>query len=319
VNRANAQIDALGYAYDARGNLTRRTQNGVTTFLGNDEASLLTGTGTVSGSWTTTFGWDAAGFLRSSTSGLNMSYNAKRQTTIAQPDGSSAATALAYAGRDQTQPTREGDDEIAYDQLGAAKRTTPSGTTYYTRTPDGEVIGERTPSGRLFPARDRQGSVLGVTDGSGRLVRSLRYDPYGRVRADSGSGQTTYGYAGGERISGNKILRFGERFYSPELMRWTQPDPLDQPESLTEANPFAYAAGDPINNTDPTGRCVWKIPCPGVAKWVLKKFTVSCLVYRSVIVRYQLTRDGYGTLRRVPVSRVVPILTTCFEYMWVKP
>lgn len=46
---------------------------------------------------------------------------------------------------------------------------------------------------------------------------------------------------------------FGQRFYDSNMRRWTQPDPLDQSGDLTEANSYAYAGGDPINRSDPSG------------------------------------------------------------------
>ncbi len=40
----------------------------------------------------------------------------------------------------------------------------------------------------------------------------------------------------------------GHRYYDPTLGRFTQLDPSGQ-----ETNPYLYAGGDPINNTDPSG------------------------------------------------------------------
>ena len=43
-------------------------------------------------------------------------------------------------------------------------------------------------------------------------------------------------------------MHLGHRFYDTNTLNFTQPDPSRQ-----EMNNFAYAMGDPINNTDPTG------------------------------------------------------------------
>ncbi|MFD0332366.1 RHS repeat-associated core domain-containing protein [Streptomyces erythrogriseus] len=40
----------------------------------------------------------------------------------------------------------------------------------------------------------------------------------------------------------------GHRYYDHTLGRFTQPDPSGQ-----ESNPYLYAAGDPVNNSDPHG------------------------------------------------------------------
>ncbi|THA22568.1 RHS repeat-associated core domain-containing protein, partial [Streptomyces sp. A1277] len=44
------------------------------------------------------------------------------------------------------------------------------------------------------------------------------------------------------------LYKMGARYYDPALGRFTQPDPSGQ-----ETNTYLYAAGDPINHTDPTG------------------------------------------------------------------
>jgi len=47
-------------------------------------------------------------------------------------------------------------------------------------------------------------------------------------------------------------LKLGARYYNPTTGRFTQPDPSGQ-----EANNYAYAGGDPINHTDPSGLGFW--------------------------------------------------------------
>lgn len=46
---------------------------------------------------------------------------------------------------------------------------------------------------------------------------------------------------------------FGVRFYDPNQGVWTQQDSLDAPLDPVNANRYAYAGGDPVNNFDPTG------------------------------------------------------------------
>ena len=43
-------------------------------------------------------------------------------------------------------------------------------------------------------------------------------------------------------------VKAGHRYYSPDLGRWTQPDP-----SGLEANPYAYVNCNPTNSIDPSG------------------------------------------------------------------
>jgi RHS repeat-associated protein len=84
------------------------------------------------------------------------------------------------------------------------------------------------------------------------------YDPYGvrTITTDSGGNGTTqnpYTFKAGiqDRVTG--WVKFGARWYDPTLGRWTQHDTLDAPLDPKNANRYAFAANDPINNSDPTG------------------------------------------------------------------
>jgi hypothetical protein len=49
------------------------------------------------------------------------------------------------------------------------------------------------------------------------------------------------------------MYKFGARYYNPVLARWTEPDPLSHVPDLRQANPYGYAAGDPVNAVDLSG------------------------------------------------------------------
>ncbi|MEY2847833.1 MAG: hypothetical protein RI885_498 [Actinomycetota bacterium] len=48
-------------------------------------------------------------------------------------------------------------------------------------------------------------------------------------------------------------VKYGLRWYNPVVGRWAQQDTLDAPLDPANANRYAFAGNDPINNTDPTG------------------------------------------------------------------
>ncbi|WP_443027279.1 RHS repeat-associated core domain-containing protein [Sphingomonas sp. LR61] len=50
------------------------------------------------------------------------------------------------------------------------------------------------------------------------------------------------------------LVKFGQRWYNPYIGAWTQQDTLDSPLDPSNGNRYAYAASDPINQQDPTGR-----------------------------------------------------------------
>ncbi|MEU0227028.1 RHS repeat-associated core domain-containing protein [Streptomyces sp. NPDC006284] len=65
------------------------------------------------------------------------------------------------------------------------------------------------------------------------------------------------------------LYKMGHRYYDPALGRFTQPDPSGQ-----EENPYLYAAGNPINNSDPQGL----LSLGGVLEGVSIGLTLGALV-----------------------------------------
>jgi RHS repeat-associated protein len=100
---------------------------------------------------------------------------------------------------------------------------------------------------------DMLGSVRLVLDAAnGAVAQRLDYDQFGRVVRDTNPGFTPFGFAGGLYDPDTGLVRFGARDYDPEVGRWTAKDPLLFDGGDT--NLYAYALGDPVNRTDPTGR-----------------------------------------------------------------
>jgi RHS repeat-associated protein len=53
--------------------------------------------------------------------------------------------------------------------------------------------------------------------------------------------------------TGSGLVRFGGRWYDATTGTWTRQDALDSPPDPANANRYAYAGDDPINNADPAG------------------------------------------------------------------
>jgi RHS repeat-associated protein len=92
-------------------------------------------------------------------------------------------------------------------------------------------------------------------DNTGAPVAGYSYDPYGVLRASTGTGtgDTTITTANPLRYTAgyrddSGLYKLGFRYYDATLGRFTQPDPSGQ-----EQNPYLYAAADPINATDSAG------------------------------------------------------------------
>jgi len=122
-----------------------------------------------------------------------------------------------------------------------------------------------------FFGGDHLGSASVVTDESGALLRGVRYEPFGRVAEEWGPDQLqadfepgavrdlfngkprdrdAYGLGGTEfALEG---YDYGARIYLPEIGRWASADTIT-PDSVWEANPFAYVRNNPLRYVDPTG------------------------------------------------------------------
>jgi RHS repeat-associated protein len=112
--------------------------------------------------------------------------------------------------------------------------------------------------GVLFRHLDGLGSVRTVTDGTGAVVDILSYAPFGAPNA----GNPTFGFTGEPHDSG-ALLHLRARDYHTGLGRFLTMDPLPGwPEHPLTRNPYTYVLNNPANYTDPSGECVWGLPCP---------------------------------------------------------
>ena len=100
---------------------------------------------------------------------------------------------------------------------------------------------------------DSIGSVRLVIDvATGVVAQRLDYDEFGRVLLDTNPGFQPFGFAGGLYDPDTELVRFGARDYDPHSGRWTAKDPIRFQGG--ETNLYRYAAGDPVNGIDPTGK-----------------------------------------------------------------
>jgi RHS repeat-associated protein len=99
---------------------------------------------------------------------------------------------------------------------------------------------------------DERGSVVAVTDGTGQEVQSYLYGPYGEVLAAQGTLPNPFQYLGQHWVmtDANGLLHMNARYYLPEARRFLTEDPIGLGGG---PNVLAYAAGDPVNQIDPSG------------------------------------------------------------------
>ena len=244
------------YEYRSDGARTRATQqdtpnaNAATIDYSYDQTEL---TDIDQGQEHISLAYDDNGDLTSQSDGYAYSYNPLGQTTAIDAPGTSDIP-FTYNGSTQVERRSKADSDYTHTQLGLSRETQGLQAKDYLRDPRGRLISQTTAGQRYYYLLDPLGTVAAVTDQDGQVAARYVYDPYGRqLPATTGSAPNPYKFAGEYYDTQTNHYKIGARYYNPRLGRWTQPDPLDQALSPREANPYPYAAGDPVNHTDPSG------------------------------------------------------------------
>ncbi|HUN34614.1 MAG TPA: LamG-like jellyroll fold domain-containing protein [Trebonia sp.] len=289
-------LASITYGYDANGNLTSKDTAGTAGAADNtytyDEANRLTSWD--NGTTTTDYGYDADG-NRTQVGAATYAYDARdeltsdgtstysytaRGTLSATTTGTTTAAATADA---LGQQATDGTQSYGYDALGRLLTVTPAsgtattlsysgasgtlasdGTSTYSWTPDGSLVGIGTAGGTtasgVLAMTDQHTDVVGdfTPDGTS-LSGSTAYDPLGNVITTSGTPQGNLGYQSAFTDPATGKALMGSRWYDPGTGQFTSRDTQSNsavPNSA-DANPFAYAAGNPMTGVDPTGHGWW--------------------------------------------------------------
>jgi RHS repeat-associated protein len=82
-----------------------------------------------------------------------------------------------------------------------------------------------------FPFYDNNGNVLAYADETGTIVAEYLYDAFGRTIAAMGLLADTFRHRFSTKYYDTEtgFYYYGYRFYAPELMRWLNRDPIDDP------------------------------------------------------------------------------------------
>jgi RHS repeat-associated protein len=237
------------YGYDNNGNLT---QDGSKTYT-YDARDELTSNGTSSYSYTA----NGAQSAQTSSSGtVNNSFDAYGDQVTAGTvsydyDAQGRMTSATYAPGEGYQ----------FSYVGSTGTIASDGTNTYAWNPSGSsLVGTNVPGGSTSSGvqvlTDTHGDVIGqFTASDTALTGSIGYDPWGNVTGYAGTMQGQLGFQSGWTDPDTGNVAMGARWYNSSNGDFTSRDttqvsPDPDPAS---ANPFAYAADEPLDQSDPTG------------------------------------------------------------------
>lgn len=255
-----ASDDGVTYTYDAAGNRTTRTENGLTT-------TYTLGVGDRLASWTGgSYAYDFAGNVtRIEHDGrptLDLTWNSQYQLV-------SVATNGVFA------------EGYEYDALGRrASTTTLEGTTRHVYDANWQVIADidendnvlvsytwgegidnllavKIGSNSYYPLTDIQGTIWGYVDSQNNVVACWQYDAWGNVISEyvapsaAALANLRYRFQCREWSAVTGLINFRMRWYDAETGRWLSKDPIGLSGGL---NLYCFCGNNPLNQIDPFGQ-----------------------------------------------------------------
>ena len=189
------------------------------------------------------------------------------------PDGDVQEIRIETFARESRYEQRYGNIEVR-----TSRNARGAGTTTISRKfpgPGASVSLRGTGTTWIYELSDARGLRV-TTSAEGNFVQDVSYQPFGAA-ASTGQSTTSPLYTfdqwnGGEALTNFGLTQLGARIYDPHIGRFLSRDPLKIFRSASKSNPYAFAANDPVNHSDPSG-LDWANDCMGqeclAMDWVL--------------------------------------------------
>ena len=283
----------IGWGYDAIGNITTRTEAGVTnTYLYNTSGqgslrphAVAGVSGSVNGAAAPRYAYDVNGNLESG-AGRTLAWTAFDM--IRSVNSSGAEVSFLYDAEHERAVERYSRNGVLQrstvyvnpsagaglfyeEETGAAgtkmKHYVSAGGSAFalivcTSNPCTSVANSTT----QYWHRDHLGSVVAISD-STSAVEHLAFEPFGKRRNSNGvtdtNGQliplnTDRGFTGHEHMDEVGLINMNGRVYDPALARFMSADPeITYPDATGSYNRYSYVLNNPLGMTDPSGFDPW--------------------------------------------------------------
>jgi RHS repeat-associated protein len=115
-----------------------------------------------------------------------------------------------------------------------------------------QIFSRKTSAGTDSYLTNSQKSTIALANSEGKVKTTYTYDPFGTTTTEGTASTNPYQYTGREN-DGDGLQYNRARYYNPANARFISQDPTGFPGS--GANLYQYTLGDPLDFTDPTGRC----------------------------------------------------------------
>jgi len=254
------------YGYNTAGN---RTTAAVTGTSPANQSLTYNNANQIS---TTGYSYDAAGD-RTATPTITATFNAAAQTTTTTKAG--VTSTYTYAGTNSNEVLKEATagghtygltygrpDQSGLPEIEQVNYDGVTGYIQHDPTTGSPVMLQTSNNVNCLYMFDITGNPIVLSTSFNTTSYALQFDPYGSatqtsVGSNGGTTQNPYSFHAGLQDRATGYIKFGARWYDPATGTWTQQDTYNAPLSPGNANRYLYAAGDPINVTDPLGLNFW--------------------------------------------------------------
>ena len=218
------------YAYDAEGNLIKRTEiaTGKVTELSWDYRNRLTEIIT----------YNAPGDIIKQAR-YSYDVNNRRISKSVDPDGVGSQVAITeyfvYDG-----------DNIALSFDGESKQN----HRYLYGTGIDQILADENARGEvLWSLKDKQSTVRELIDSEGTILNRISYDSFGNITAQTNPDiNIRFSYTGRELDEETGLYYYRARYYDPSIGRFISEDPI------RATNLYTYVDNRPLDLVDPTGK-----------------------------------------------------------------